>query len=113
MITEQIDNILKQQLQKRIALTVRGRVIKRGMLWRFGYVSNYIEFDFLTPDGRDKVEIPIPYAIDTKTGIALFDYRFSTLADGDPETLSLLRAQTQVKDSKFYDSILTIDSYEN
>jgi hypothetical protein len=112
-MNDQIDNLLKGILQKTIALTIRGKTLKRGRLVIFGYVGNYVVFDLLNGVKKERVEVPMPFALDIKDSTIIFDYRFVTLADGDMETLGLLKSQKPVKDSKFYDTMLNIEVHAN
>lgn len=107
---DRIENILKSLLQTHISVSVKNKTIKKGRLIIFRTVGCFIRLELLNGTKREHVEIPFPYAVEgtPEDHQIFFDYRLATLADGDEETLTLLQTQRQVRDSKYYDRILTI-----
>lgn len=107
---DRIEDILKSLLQKQISITIKNKTVKRGRLIIFRHVGCFIRLELFNGTKREHIEIPFPYAVDVAPTAdqIFFDYRLRTLADGDETTLELLQAQRQVRDSKYYDRILTI-----
>lgn len=107
-MTDKVEQILKSLLQKHITISVKGKTVKKGQLLIFRPVGCFIRLETLNGIKREHVEIPFPFETFGTNDNFQFDYRLDTLADGDEEVLALLRKQVQVKESKFYDRVLTI-----
>lgn len=105
---DRIEDILKGLLQKQITITIKNKTVKRGQLIIFRHVGCFIRLELSNGAKREHVEIPFPYAVEGDDNQIFFDYRLATLADGDDATLKLLQTQRQIRDSKYYDRILTI-----
>lgn len=105
---DQIEEILKSLLLKEISVSIKNKVVKRGRLIIFRHVGCFIRLELFNGTKKEHIEVPFPYAVEESDNQIFFDYRLATLADGDEQTLSLLQAVNQVRDSKYYDRILTI-----
>ena len=107
---DRIENTLKHLLQQDISILIKNKVVKHGKLVIFRHVGCFIRLELMNGVKPEHIEMPIPYAVGSSpedTNI-YFDYRLITLADGDLDTLKLLQSQAQIRDSKYYDRILTI-----
>ena len=109
MITNNIDKIFKSLLQKNIIITVKNKTVKKGKLIIFSHVGCFVRLELLNGIKKEHVEIPSPFAIYSKDNNIYFDYRLSTLSDGDSQVLGLLQSIQQIRDSKYYDRVLTIN----
>lgn len=110
-ISQDLEDILTNTLQKKISLEIDGKVFKTGKLLL--YTTKYF-FLCLTMQtakkSREKVEIPIPYNIEThpRDNLIYFDYRNSTLSKSNEAAKELIDKLGTSK-SKYYNKILTIE----
>lgn len=107
---DKIDNLLKPFLQKNVVFSTKNKNYKNGKLLLYKLSGNYLSFIVVNDKKRETFEIPFPYAADITNNKIIFDYRLDTLAENDYELLITLRGVSKVKNSKFYDSVLTISS---
>jgi len=111
MIHTDIENCLKQFLQKSIKIQTKDKVLKEGRLILFNVKDFYIIFTFRTIKNEiKKYEMPIPYKVGVSKDDGIFDYRFRHLApSGDPLYVKIKCLNTNKK-SKLYNSVITITS---
>jgi hypothetical protein len=109
-MTEKIDNLIKPYLQKNIAFTFKHKTYKSGKLLLYKLSGNYLSFVIVNEKKKETFEIPFPYSVEGDLSKLQFDYRLDTLAENDFELLIALRGVTKVKNSRFYDSVLTISA---
>ena len=110
----QLEDACKFLLQKNISLEINNKIIKQGKLFLFYQKNFYMMFLInSTKKEKDKVEIPIPYAVEVheSDNLIYFDYRIKTLAKIAPEIENYLKVYpSKVSGNKFWDSILTINA---
>ena len=109
-MTDKIDNLIKPFLQREVAFNFKHKTYKSGKLLLYKLSGNYFSFILVNEKKRETFEIPFPYAVDGDGKKIVFDYRLETLAENDFDLLLLLKGVTKVKNSRFYDSVLTISS---
>jgi hypothetical protein len=111
-----LEEACKFLLQKNISFEVNNKVFKSGKLILFYQKNFFIMFIIQTnKKERDKIEIPIPYEIESHNdeGLLYFDYRIKTLSRLAPEMENYLKIYpTKFNCSKYWDNILTIKSNE-
>ena len=105
---ENLDSYIKPYFLKDVVFTLKNKPYKKGKLLNYKLSGCYLSFIVLTTKKKETFEIPFPHAIkNTESGIVL-DYTFESLAEQDFELLVNLKSVTQVKKSKFYNTLLTI-----
>jgi hypothetical protein len=105
---ENLDSYIKPYFLKDVVFTLKNKPYKKGKLLNYKLSGCYLSFIVITTKKKETFEIPFPYAIkNTESGIVL-DYTFESLAEQDFELLVNLKSVTQVKKSKFYNTLLTI-----
>ena len=109
-MTEKIDTLLKPLLQKEVTFSFKHKIYKSGRLLIYKLSGNYLSFILVNDKKRETFEIPFPYSAEEEKGKVSFDYRLETLAENDFNLLLTLKGVTKVKNSRFYDSVLTISS---
>lgn len=109
-MTDKVEQILKNLLQKSITVTVKGKTVKKGKLIIFRTIGCFVRLEILNGTKQEHVEMPFPFQVSNNPQSTeyFFDYRLETLADGDEIMLATLRSQVQIKESKYYDRVLTI-----
>jgi hypothetical protein len=109
-----LEDACKFLLQRRLSMELSNKVFKEGKLLLFYQKNFYLTFIMDTDKKkREKVEIPIPYAIEIhqEDDLIYFDYRLKTLAKHTPEVENYLKVYSSKKNSnKFWNTILTIDA---
>lgn len=103
-----LENSLKYFFQKNLILSFKTKTYKKGKLINFKLSGCYISFVMQTEKKREIFEIPFPFAIKTVGKDLVFDYTLNSLAEQDYELLINLRATSQIKKCKFYNTTLTI-----
>ena len=111
-----LEELCKHLLQKDISLEINNKIFKQGKLILFYQKNFYLTFILNTAkkDG-DKIEIPIPFETEAHLddNLIYFDYRIKTLAKLAPEIENYLKVYPVVGvKNKFWDTILTINTYE-
>ena len=109
-MTDKIDNLIKPLLQKEVTFNFRHKTYKSGKLLLYKLSGNYLSFIVVNEKKRETFEIPFPYSVEAVGEKIQFDYRLETLAENDFDLLIALKGVTKVKNSRFYDSVLTISS---
>lgn len=108
-----LEEACKFLLQKKISFEINNKTFKQGKLLLFYQKNFYLMFILnSTKKERDKIEIPIPYDVETyeDDGLVYFDYRIKSLAKLAPEMENYLKVySTKTNTNKFWDSILTIN----
>jgi len=101
---------LNSLLQKRIKLTINGKIVRQGHLVLYKFKNFCIELQFKnTKEGKTrKTEIPIPFCVTSDINGIEFDYRLDTLC-GDTNTTDIFRSSIRPTDSKFYNKRLNIE----
>jgi hypothetical protein len=105
-----LDSCFKELFQKDVQLTLKNKPYKKGKLINFKLSGCYLSLVMLTEKKKETFEIPFPYAIKTVNGKLVFDYTLSTLAEQDYDLHINLKSASQVKNCKFYNTILSITS---
>ena len=82
--TDQVpgEPFLISSLQKRLAFSLKDKVVKRGKLLLFKRVSFHIQISLLTDKNiKENFEIPIPFRVESheKEGLMYYDYRLESL----------------------------------
>jgi hypothetical protein len=109
-MTEKIDNLIKPFLQREVAFNFKHKTYKSGKLLLYKLSGNYLSFIVVNEKKKETFEIPFPYAAEGTNDKVIFDYRLETLAENDYDLLLAIKGVTKVKNSRFYDSVLTISS---
>jgi len=109
-MTDNIDNLLKPLLQKEVTFNFKHKTYKSGKLLLYKLSGNYLSFMLVNEKKKETFEIPFPYSAEENKGKVNFDYRLETLAENDFDLLIALKGVTKVKNSRFYDSVLTISA---
>lgn len=108
-----IDDNCKKLLQKNINFEIKNKSLKRGKLVLYFQRNFHLVFVLDTIKKREKLEIPIPFAIEyhSEDDLMFFDYRMSTLSKIFSEAEPFLTLFTsKVVKNKFFDTILTINA---
>jgi hypothetical protein len=103
-----LDTYFKEFFQKNVQFILRNKPYKKGRFINFKISGCYISFIVQTEKKKDIFEIPFPFAINNKNNSVFFDYRLETLCEQDPVLLVNLKTTTRIKNSKFYNTTLTI-----
>jgi len=106
---DNLDNAIKPYFLKDVIFSLKNKTYKKGKLINFRLSGCYISFIVNTEKKRETFEIPFPFALEEKNNQIVFDYRLETLAEQDFELLINLKSTSKVKNSKFYNSVLTIN----
>jgi len=107
---DNLDNAIKPYFLKDIIFSLKNKTYKKGKLINFRLSGCYIAFIINTEKKRETFEVPLPFALEEKNGQIVFDYRLETLAEQDFELLINLKSTSKIKNSKFYNTVLTINS---
>ena len=107
-MTDKIDNLIKPLLQREVTFNFKHKTYKSGKLLLYKLSGNYLSFILVNEKKRETFEIPFPYSAFEEENKVFFDYRLETLAENDFDLLIALKGVTKVKNSRFYDSVLTI-----
>lgn len=109
-----LEEACKFLLQKNLSFEINNKVLKSGKLILFSQKNFFLTFIINSnKKDKDKVEIPIPYGIETHydENLIYFDYRLKTLCKTSPEIENYLKIYpSKVQGNKFWDTILTIDA---
>ena len=109
-MTDKIDSLIKPLLQKEVSFCFKHKAYKSGKLLLYKLSGNYLSFIVVNEKKRETFEVPFPYFVESNGNKVQFDYRLETLAENDFDLLIALKGVTKVKNSRFYDSVLTISS---
>lgn len=104
-----LDNFIKPYFLKDVVFTLKNKTYKKGKLVNFKISGCYVSFILNTEKKKESFEIPFPFAVTEKDNQITFDYKLETLAEQDFELLINLKSTTKVKNSKFYNAVLTIN----
>ena len=105
-----LDAYIKTLFLKDTVFTLKNKVFKKGKLINFKISGCYISFVINTEKKKETFEIPFPFNVFAEENNITFDYRLKSLAEQDIDLLVNLKATTQIKRSKFYDTSLVITS---
>lgn len=103
-----LETYLKEYFQKNVQFTLRNKPYKKGRLINFKLSGCYLSFLVQTEKKRETFEIPFPFAANNRNNVIFFDYRLETLSEQDFDLLVNLKTTTRIKNSKFYNTTLTI-----
>lgn len=109
-MTEKIDNCIKPLLQKEIVFSFKHKNYKRGKLLLYKLSGNYLSFTIVNEKKRETFEVPFPFSVKTENAHVVFDYTLEALSEKDFALLVALKSVNKVKNCKFYDSVLYINS---
>jgi len=109
-MTDKIDALLKPLLQRDVAFSFKQKNYKSGKLLLYKLSGNYLSFILVNEKKRETFEIPFPYSAYLEKSKVYFDYKLDTLAENDYELLLTLKGVNKIKNSRFYDSVMTISS---
>lgn len=109
-----IEDTCKSLLQRDLSFEIRNKTIKKGKIILFFQRNFHIVFclDNEKDNKRDKIELPIPFAIEhhDSDNLVYFDYRLSTFTKLYPECQPYLNlSKPKIAKNKFFDTILTIN----
>ena len=107
-MTDIIDTLLKPLLQRDIIFSFKQKNYKSGKLLLYKLSGNYMSFIVVNEKKRETFEIPFPYSAYLEKSKVHFDYKLETLAENDFDLLIVLKGVNKIKNSRFYDSVLTI-----
>ena len=107
---DHLDNFIKPYFLKTTVFTLKNKTFKKGKLINFKMSGCYVSFVIQTEKKRETFEIPYPFAVRNENNRLVFDYALDTLAQQDFELLVNLKATTQIKNCKFYNTNLTISA---
>jgi len=115
-IDNELDNTLKNLLQKTIVIYLKNKQYKTGKLILYKLTHYFLELTLknLESSKLKKVEIPYPFAFEywKNDNILYFDYRLKNISKNDDVLLGKILKMTRVGDNKFYNSILEIEIKE-
>ena len=103
-----LERALNYFLQRDITFTVDNKCVKRGKLILCSIKDFYITFYLKHNDEQRRYELPYPFAVESKTGELVFDYKLSTMAHNNIDLLFKLQSLNKKKNSKIYDNRITI-----
>ena len=109
-MTDKIDNLMKPFLQREVSFNFKHKTYKSGKLLLYKLSGNYMSFILVNEKKRETFEIPFPYAVEGDLNKINFDYKLETLAENDFDLLIALKGVTKVKNSRFYESVMTISA---
>lgn len=101
---------LNQLLQKKLKLSINGKIVRQGHLVLYSFKNYCIEMYFKnkTESKLRKTEIPIPFDITlTKQGM-IFDYRLISLYN-DTDVVSEFKESIQHTENKFFNNKLKVE----
>jgi len=109
---DNIDNVLKNILQKNIKFIINNKLHKEGKFILFKYNTYFIEFilqDVCT-NKKKKVEIPIPFNIikGKSHNKIYFDYSLSTLAFNKDKISDSLKKLIKRGHNRFFNNIMEV-----
>jgi hypothetical protein len=107
----ELEEVLKQLLQRHLKLCINGRLWREGRLILFKQSGFYLEFIISSKKkNRERFEIPIPFKTSTffERHIVYFNYQIETLSGKNSNLLRMLKEIKPVGKSRFYDTILDI-----
>ena len=107
----QIEETLKELLQKNLKLSINNKQYRKGKLLLFKQNNYHIEFTIKKNDiDIKRFEVPIPFAVEkwNNEGLVYFDYRLSTLSKNDKKLFEMLERLPREGNNKFYNKILEI-----
>jgi len=108
LLTERIEAALKNCFQKHIQINIRDKKLINGKLLLYNFDCFYIILKFQGEDGIEQIEIPYPFNAKHEGKLITFDYRLESLAEKDFNLLFALQSISKKRESKFYNSILSI-----
>lgn len=109
LLTERLDSIFKNQLQKHIKVVSKGKNVIEGKLILYRIDGFYIYLSILINGELTSFEVPYPFnAVTVNSYTTHLDYRLETLAEKDYNLLFALQAITKRRENKFYNSIIEI-----
>jgi len=109
-MTDKIDTLLKPLLQRDVVFSFKQKNYKSGKLLLYKLSGNYLSFILVNEKKRETFEIPFPYSAYFEKNKVYFDYKLETLAENDFDLLITLKGVNKIKNSRFYDSVMTISS---
>jgi len=107
----EIEEALKELLQKDLKLSINNKQYRKGKLLLFKQNNYHIELTVKRNEtDMKRFEIPIPFGIEKweDEGLVYFDYRLSTLSKNE-ELVRLLHTLPTEGNNKFYNKILEIE----
>jgi hypothetical protein len=108
----ELEDTLKQLLQRHLKLWINKKVWREGRLLLFKQSGFYLEFIINSKKkSKERFEIPIPFNVNPmiSKNIVFFDYQLATLSGKNEEVLRLLKNIKPVGKSKFYDTVVNIE----
>ena len=109
-MTENIDNLIKPLLQKTVIFSFKHKTYRHGKLLLYKLTGNYLSFTMINEKKRETFEIPFPFSVKTENNNVVFDYTLEALSEKDFSLLVALKSVNKVKNCKFYDNVLYINS---
>jgi len=111
----ELEETLKNLLQKSISLEIDKKVFKTGKVILFNQKYFVINFILHTAKKKkEKVDVPIPFSVELhkEDNLIYFDYRLSTLAVNNKDAFADLQKIVPCK-NKYFNKILTIIVHED
>lgn len=109
MIDDLIEAQFNKQLQKDLLFQINGKTIKKGKLILFSMRNFYMQF-YLKVNKKEHKHYELPYPFEFRhTGNTIYlDYTLNSLTHNNPDLLYKLLGLTRYKQSKIYNSIITV-----
>jgi len=109
----ELENALKQLLQKNLRFWLNKRVWKEGKLLLFKQSGFYLELIINSKKkAKERFEIPIPYNVESwlDEDVVYFDYKLLSLSGKKQlDIYTLLTKMECIGKNKFFDTILEIE----
>lgn len=108
------DAMLNTLLQKKVKLSINGKIVRQGHLVLYSFKNYCIEMYFKNKSETKlrKTDIPIPFDIYKEKDRIVFDYRLLTLHN-DEESISIFKKQVGPTDNKFFNNKLLVEIQNN
>ena len=108
------DAMLNTLLQKKVKLSINGKIVRQGHLVLYSFKNYCIEMYFKNKSETKlrKTDIPIPFNIYKDKKRIIFDYSLLSL-HSDADVVDTFRKQIGPTDNKFFNNKLLIEIQDN
>ena len=104
LLTQQIEDSLKQCLQKDIQIISKDKILISGKLILYKIIDYTITLTFQIDNESKNIDIPYPFNIEKTVNGFSFIYTLNSLCDNDSNLLSIIQGISKKRDSRFYNS---------
>jgi len=114
MSPAQLEDQLKDFLQRDVSFRVKAKTLKKGRLILFNVVDFYIIFTIETAfsNKRQTYEIPFPFMAQRKSpDLLLLDYKLEHIYNNNVEMKMILKRQAAECKSKYLDAEVFLEAY--